>query len=235
MSYTLYPAFKYFVPNTITTGKTTIVVPFDLPVYTLNCTPETVHTTDVGVFSIPMSGIYLVNFTLEGSQAVSKWILAELQVNGVGMLRSSDAVNFQANTNTVNGVIVLPLLRDDKVRVVVNSDDTWIYGLASSIATTGPAATKASSPSTFIQFTYLRPGAVSLSPAAASIPAPRQSVNGNNGTASCQYYCRNNVNGELPRGWNGADCVGAGCTTISGVPGACLCEQTGRGWNNQPQ
>ena len=70
---------------------------------------------------------------------------------------------------------------------------------------------------------------------------PRQWVHGDNGTVSCNTYCKGTGggpwNGELPYTWNGAQCVGydpviGGCdklfTNHSGA--GCLCERTGYGW-----
>jgi hypothetical protein len=74
----------------------------------------------------------------------------------------------------------------------------------------------------------------------APIP-PRQGVYGDNGSVSCDRYCRgignNSWNGELPQSWNGAKCVGFDRTSINNCystfskPGAmCVCEPTGTGW-----
>jgi Extracellular link domain len=75
-------------------------------------------------------------------------------------------------------------------------------------------------------------------------PPPAQKVYGNNGTTSCDQYCRGVYggpwNGELPAGWNGAKCVGHSPNVpncFSGfqlVPGSyCLCEKTNWGWDRR--
>jgi hypothetical protein len=71
---------------------------------------------------------------------------------------------------------------------------------------------------------------------------PTQNVYGNNGTVSCDTYCRGTGGGpwnnELPAGWNGAKCAGVG----PGIPDCnsgftptsgsyCVCAKTGTGWN----
>jgi len=71
-------------------------------------------------------------------------------------------------------------------------------------------------------------------------PKKRQTCYGNNGSVSCDRYCRGigggPWNGELPRSWNGAQCAGydsdiGGCYTTFRRPGAgCVCEETGTGW-----
>ena len=77
------------------------------------------------------------------------------------------------------------------------------------------------------------------------IPPPQaQPVYGNNGTTSCEQYCRGVSggpwNGELPGHWNGARCVGhsrnvPNCNSgFNLVPGSyCLCEKTGTGWDGR--
>ena len=72
-------------------------------------------------------------------------------------------------------------------------------------------------------------------------PKKRQTCYGNNGSVSCDRYCRGigggPWNGELPRSWNGAQCAGydsdiGGCYTTFRRPGAgCVCEETGTGWS----
>jgi len=72
-------------------------------------------------------------------------------------------------------------------------------------------------------------------------PPPTQWAYGDNGTVSCDTYCRGTGrgpwNGELPRSWNGAQCIDTdprigGChklfTNNSGAP--CLCQANGEGW-----
>ena len=74
-----------------------------------------------------------------------------------------------------------------------------------------------------------------------SSPPPRQTVYGDNGTVSCNRYCRGLYggpwNGELPREWNGAKCAGydpriGGCdVNFPRYSGAgCICEKDGKGW-----
>ena len=66
-------------------------------------------------------------------------------------------------------------------------------------------------------------------------PPPTQTTGGNNGSVSCSAYCGKNWNGELPDGWNGAKCIstlpGVGCDNTSSNPIACVCQQTGTGWD----
>lgn len=70
---------------------------------------------------------------------------------------------------------------------------------------------------------------------------PEQNVYGNNGTVTCEQYCKGPGggkpwNGELPQDWNGAKCVGTpnnpglGCN--SGFRGqlVCRCQRTETGW-----
>ena len=73
-------------------------------------------------------------------------------------------------------------------------------------------------------------------------PHTAQNVYGNNGTVSCETYCRGvgggPWNGELPREWNGAKCIGSPsnpdlpCNTTIGFRGGfvCTCEKAGGGW-----
>ena len=71
-------------------------------------------------------------------------------------------------------------------------------------------------------------------------PKKRQVCYGDNGSVSCDRYCRGigggPWNGELPRSWNGAQCAGydadiGGCyTTFSRSGAGCVCEETGTGW-----
>ena len=60
---------------------------------------------------------------------------------------------------------------------------------------------------------------------------PQQWVYGNNGSVSCDTYCRgtggNPWNWELPQWWNGAQSVGQNGNH-------CLCQQTGWGWHSDP-
>jgi len=72
-------------------------------------------------------------------------------------------------------------------------------------------------------------------------PLDVQTVYGNNGTVSCETYCRGTNggpwNGELPRSWNGAKCIGApnnpglGCNSGLNRALTCTCKKTGTGWN----
>ena len=70
----------------------------------------------------------------------------------------------------------------------------------------------------------------------------QQMTYGNNGTVTCDRYCRGPGGGgpwnnELPREWNGAKCVGTpnnpgvGCGAGFNGQLVCLCEKTGTGWN----
>ena len=58
----------------------------------------------------------------------------------------------------------------------------------------------------------------------------KQRIYGNNGTVSCDTYCKGTNggpwNGELPRSWNGAEAVGG---FIAGTTD-CICKPTGTGW-----
>ena len=83
------------------------------------------------------------------------------------------------------------------------------------------------------------PPAVEVYGDLVSDPLPRQKVYSNNGSVSCETYCRGSGgpwNGELPVEWNGAKCVAVDSTiencytgfSISGSP--CTCEPTGTGW-----
>lgn len=73
---------------------------------------------------------------------------------------------------------------------------------------------------------------------------PAQRVYGNNGSTSCEQYCRGvgggPWNNELPFSWNGAKCVGH----APGIPNCnsgfsfststyCTCEKTGTGWDTR--
>jgi hypothetical protein len=68
---------------------------------------------------------------------------------------------------------------------------------------------------------------------------PEQNVYANNGSVTCDQYCRGfgggPWNGELPREWNGAKCIatpnnpGAGCFVRGQT--VCTCQRTGTGWN----
>jgi hypothetical protein len=73
---------------------------------------------------------------------------------------------------------------------------------------------------------------------------PSQKIYGNNGTTSCEQYCRGISGGpwnnELPVNWNGAKCIGhspnipncnSGFTNTTGS--YCLCQQTGTGWDTR--
>lgn len=77
------------------------------------------------------------------------------------------------------------------------------------------------------------------------IPAPDQmKVYGNNGSTSCEQYCRG-VNGgpwnnELPASWNGAKCAGhapsiPNCRSGFSYSSStyCVCEKTGTGWDTR--
>jgi hypothetical protein len=71
-------------------------------------------------------------------------------------------------------------------------------------------------------------------------PLNVKNVYGNNGSVSCERYCNGNGggpwNGELPRDWNGARCIGTpqapdvGCNSTYGSGIVCTCERTGKGW-----
>ena len=70
-------------------------------------------------------------------------------------------------------------------------------------------------------------------------PAPTQDVFANNGTVSCETYCKGNSgapwNNELPAEWNGAKCVASSvgdCVTAPGLTTGlkCTCAKTGAGW-----
>ena len=77
------------------------------------------------------------------------------------------------------------------------------------------------------------------------IPLPdAQKVYGNNGTTSCEQYCRGVSGGpwnnELPHWWNGAKCVGHAPSIPNCHSGFsysastyCLCEKTGTGWDGR--
>ena len=80
----------------------------------------------------------------------------------------------------------------------------------------------------------------SVAPPQRVTPSPREiTTKGNNGDTNCTYYC-NGVDGspwnnELPREWNGAECV----RTTNGTPCdirtpgkalGCVCRAPGRGW-----
>lgn len=98
--------------------------------------------------------------------------------------------------------------------------------------------------STNASYTWLPPnGEVFLDRDTMPPPADRK-VYGNNGTTSCDNYCRGANGGpwnnELPRDWNGAKCVGhspniANCFSgFSYSPGSyCLCRKTGTGWDSR--
>ena len=69
---------------------------------------------------------------------------------------------------------------------------------------------------------------------------PEQNVYGNNGSVSCDMYCKGynggSWNGELPQDWNGAKCIrtpnnpNAGCF-VNGQT-VCTCQRTGTGWSS---
>lgn len=66
-------------------------------------------------------------------------------------------------------------------------------------------------------------------------------VYGNNGSASCKAYCEGvgggPWNGELPRKWNGAQCLdtigGGNCYNIKGSSTRCICTPSGTGWSQK--
>ena len=73
---------------------------------------------------------------------------------------------------------------------------------------------------------------------------PSQKVYGNNGSTSCEQYCRGVYGGpwnnELPVNWNGAKCIGyspdiSNCNSGFTYTGGsyCLCQQTGTGWDTR--
>lgn len=155
----VYPAFKYLVLRTLRTVTATarIVVPFDFPEYILNSTPSAVRTPNVGEFNIPLAGLYLINFTLVVSQAgqdAGNWIRSEVQINDKTVQTSGKKMDVQSpQVQTLSGFIIIPLTKDDKVKVVFTGTDSWIYGLQPD-AGADPAAITSS---TFIEFTYIRP------------------------------------------------------------------------------
>jgi len=75
---------------------------------------------------------------------------------------------------------------------------------------------------------------------------PVQDAAGNNGTVTCDMYCKGagggSWGGSLPNGWNGARCIGCssdpavGCDKGSSSAITCKCEMTNGGWisNNAP-
>lgn len=98
--------------------------------------------------------------------------------------------------------------------------------------------------STNASYTWLPPNAEVFLDRDPMPSLPSQKVYGNNGTTSCEQYCRGVYggpwNGELPRNWNGAKCIGhsrniANCYSgFSFTPGSyCLCQQTGTGWDTR--
>jgi len=61
------------------------------------------------------------------------------------------------------------------------------------------------------------------------------SIEGNNGSVSCDSYCEGRGGGKLPDSWKGAKCVKSGfpnipCSSGIGGPILCTCEKTGTGW-----
>lgn len=79
-------------------------------------------------------------------------------------------------------------------------------------------------------------------PTVLNMCAKSQGTGGNNGTVTCEHYCRGPGggkpwNGELPQSWNGATCAGSlnnpaiGCNAGSQYGITCLCKATGTGWN----
>jgi hypothetical protein len=78
-------------------------------------------------------------------------------------------------------------------------------------------------------------------PAAPAPSSEKATTYMNNGSVSCSVYCAgiagNPWNGELPRSWNGASCVGTGtpgvgCGVVNGWNQIdCVCSPTGEGWN----
>lgn len=71
---------------------------------------------------------------------------------------------------------------------------------------------------------------------------PVQDAGGNNGTVTCDLYCKGagggSWGGSLPVGWNGARCVGCssdpaiGCDKGSSSAITCKCEMTNGGWTS---
>ena len=69
---------------------------------------------------------------------------------------------------------------------------------------------------------------------------PVQDAAGNNGTVTCDMYCKGagggSWGGQLPAGWNGARCIGCssnpdlGCDKGSSSAMTCKCEMTNGGW-----
>jgi len=87
---------------------------------------------------------------------------------------------------------------------------------------------------------------VSYGPVMAMKPPPDQWAYGNNGSVSCETYCKGvgggPWNNELPAAWNGAKCVATdnpayGCSVAPGMIRGpyssalgCKCQKTGTGW-----
>lgn len=98
-------------------------------------------------------------------------------------------------------------------------------------------------PSTNSIYTWYPPDtSIKLDVASDNIPPPpTQWAYGDNGTVSCNTYCAGTGGGpwnnEIPRSWNGANCVQTdprigGCNNLfTSYPGAgCLCQANGQGW-----
>ncbi len=93
-------------------------------------------------------------------------------------------------------------------------------------------------------YTWLPPNG-EVFPDRDPMPFPtKQRVYGNNGTTSCEQYCRGVSGGpwnnELPRVWNGARCSGHAPSIANCYSGFtynsstyCECEKTGTGWDNR--
>jgi hypothetical protein len=93
-------------------------------------------------------------------------------------------------------------------------------------------------------YTWLPPnGDVLVDKDPISLPET-QKVYGNNGTTSCEQYCRGigggPWNNELPVSWNGAKCSGhsptipnCGSGFRSNSSTYCVCEKTGTGWDTR--
>ena len=81
--------------------------------------------------------------------------------------------------------------------------------------------------------------APTYTPVATPAKVLTQTVYGNNGTVSCETYCKGNNGGpwndELPKEWNGAKCVASSVGDCNAAPGLmkglkCTCAKTGTGW-----
>lgn len=103
-----------------------------------------------------------------------------------------------------------------------------------------PATTSTATPT--VKPTPATPTATKNSQNDSAQTQKSQVVNSNNGTVSCNTYCRGTGgkpwNNELPVDWNGAMCTatnlpGIDCNTAPGQRTGfqCTCAPTGTGWN----